>query len=42
MERRDKYATTGKRFWLIKDAKLLDSGAYSDFIVVRISLRKRM
>jgi hypothetical protein len=27
---------------LIKDAKLLDSAAYSDFIAVLVALRKRM
>jgi hypothetical protein len=31
-----------KGFLLIKDAKLLDSGAYSNFIVVLVALRKRM
>jgi hypothetical protein len=31
-----------KEFLLIKDAKLLDSGAYSDFVVVLVVLRKRM
>jgi hypothetical protein len=28
-------------FLLIKDAKLLDSGAYFDFIAVLVSLRRR-
>jgi hypothetical protein len=31
-----------KVFLLIKDAKLLDLGAYLDFIVVHVTLRKRM
>lgn len=31
-----------KGFLLIKDNKLLESGAYLDFIVVFVALRKRM
>jgi hypothetical protein len=42
MERGGTYAAAGKRSLLIKDAKLLDSAAYSDFIAVLVALRKRM